>query len=51
MNDIELEKLMKLYYDMKDCTNGLFSEGSGFYQTMKEYTIRLENIINTLKNE
>lgn len=51
MNEIELDKLIKLYYDMKDCTNGLFIEGSGFYTTMKEYTRRLENIINKLKNE
>ena len=49
MNEIEFEKLVKLYSDMKDYANGLFIEGSGFYSTMKEYTVRLENIIEKLK--
>jgi len=49
MNEIEFDKLMKLYYDMKDCTNGLFIEGSGFYKNMKEYTNRLGKIIENLK--
>ena len=49
MNEIEFEKLMKLYSDMKDCTNGLFIEGSGFYNNMKEYTNRLGKIIEKLK--
>ena len=49
MNEIEFEKLVKLYSDMKDCTTGLFIEGSGFYNNMKEYTNRLGKIIEKLK--
>lgn len=49
MNEIEFEKLVKLYSDMKDYATGLLIEGNGFYKDMKEYTNRLEKIIEKLK--